>query len=66
MISHRRAKVVSYLMSKSELRDLRRHSGVIVEEGYDARVEGALLCVTPTSQVLCIGLVLLTDTSTCT
>lgn len=59
----RRAKVMTNLVSQRELRDLWRNSGVVVEECDYTGVEGPLLRVTEASQVLCIGLVLFTNTT---
>lgn len=38
--THRRPEIVAYLVGQSELRHFRRHPTVIVDEGYDAGVEG--------------------------
>ena len=56
------------LVRESKLGYFRRYSGVVVEEGYDASVEGPLLGVARPSKVLSVGLVFLTDTTagTCT
>ena len=58
-----RAKVVPDFMCQGELRHLGRHPGVVVEEGDDAGVEGTFLWVSEAPKVLCVGLVLFTDSS---
>ena len=49
------------LVCQRQLRDLRRHSGVVVDEGDDAGVQRSLGRVVDAVDVLCVTLVRLAD-----
>ena len=49
------------LVGQRQLRDLRRHPGVVVDEGDDAGVQRSLGRVVDAVDVLCVTLVRLAD-----
>ncbi len=60
-LTHRRPKIVSYLVSQSELRNLRRNSRVVIDKGDDSSVEAPLGRMVDTVNVLSVSLKCLAD-----
>lgn len=49
------------LMSKGQLRNLRRDAAVVVHKSYHSRIQASLRLHLPASDILSVGLVLLAD-----
>ena len=60
-VFYRRSKIVPDFVSQGELRHLRRHPGVVVDEGDDAGVQRSLGRVVHPVDVLRVTLVGLTN-----